>query len=38
MVVGLVVPDVSFYRSVDTGENLSLHGMASMAPLASFPS
>jgi hypothetical protein len=38
MVVGLVTPAVSFYRGDDTGENSSLLGTASMAPLASFAS
>jgi len=35
MVVGLVTSAVSFHCGVDAGENLSLHGTASMAPLAS---
>ena len=36
MVVGLVTPAVSFHHSIDAGENTSLLGTASMAPLALF--
>ena len=38
MVVGLVTPAISFHSSIDAGENPSLLGTASMAPLALFPS
>ena len=38
MVVGLVVPAVSFLCGDDAGRNQSLLGTASMAPLASCPS
>jgi hypothetical protein len=38
MVLGLVMSAISFHRGDDAGENPSLLGTVSMAPLASFSS